>query len=619
MWNVKFNLDIENSDEIAYQIGVMSKNGADRVIKYGFELAKKEKTVVYIILILFIMTMTAVFLAYSFRQQSLDKLQEEVAIQTTLLAERLSDYAGEVASTNDEFDSFAQQWSEILESRITIIAPDGTVLGESQADRFSMDNHLTRPEVQQSLVEGLGRSIRYSRTEGKEFMYTAVPVYKDGALTSIVRIAITTEQVQSDTANFIQPIALITILGLVLAVIFAAVIAELLSRPIRQLTSAVKQVTVEDLNLEPILSTQDELGQLANAFEAVVLELQNQVRTFEQEQKKLEAVLEQLTDGVVIVDQNGLIQMINPAAKRIFNIEGVEADGQSLAIVTRHHEIVSLWKTTLESGTGELNSIEISTDKIIIQAFGISLSESIPGSCLLVFHDVTRIRHLETVRRDFISNISHELRTPLASIKALTETLQEGALEDKKVADHFLNRMEIEVDSVSLIVQELLELSRIESGRVPLNLETVDPCELINSAVERLRLQAESGSLELNINCPDRLPRVMADFSRLEQVLVNLLHNSIKFTSPGGKIIIECQEDTENILFSISDTGVGISAEDFPRIFERFYKADRSRTGGGTGLGLAISKHLIEAHNGEIWAESIEGQGSTFSFSVPKA
>lgn len=573
----------------------------------------------YILLILFIMTMTAVLLAYNFQQQSLEKLQEKVALETALLAEGLSHYSGVVDVSNDEFDAFASSWSILLDARITIIAPDGLVLGESEADRFSMDNHLDRPEVQQAYSDGLGRSIRYSRTEGKEFMYTAVPVYRNGTLVSFVRIAITTEQVQSDTANFIRPIILITILGLILAIIFAALIAEYLTRPVRQLTKAVNQVTVEDLNLAPILSSQDELGQLANAFEAVVLELQNQVRTIEQEQRKLEAVLEQLNDGVAIVDQRGIIQMINPAANRIFNIENDDAVGQSLATVTRHHDIVTLWKTALESEPGDINSIEIATDKIVLQAFGISLSESIPGSSLIVFHDVTRIRHLETVRRDFISNISHELRTPLASLKALTETLQDGALEDKKVASHFLSRMEIEVDSVSLIVQELLELSRIESGRVPLNLESVDPCELINAAVERLRLQAESNGLELNIICPDSLPEIMADFSRLEQVLVNLLHNAIKFTPSGGTIKLECKDLDGKIQFSVSDTGAGISPEDFPRIFERFYKADRARAGGGTGLGLAISKHLVEAHNGEIWVESVEGQGSIFTFSVPKA
>lgn len=571
----------------------------------------------YIVLILLIMIMTSIYLAYTFQQQGLRRLEAQVTTDTELLAEYLVGYQGQFSSETSELDQIAKSWGEILNARVTIISIDGTVLGESQADRFTMDNHLNRPEVQQALKEGTGRSIRYSRTEGKEFMYTAVPVLQDGEVVSIARIAITTDQVRADTASFIRPIIFITLIGLVLAVIFAAGIAEFLSRPVRQLTEAVNQVTVEDLNLSPILSSQDELGQLANAFEAVVSELQNQVKTFEQEQRKSETVLEYLADGVMIVDQEGLIQMINPAAMSIFNITGIEAIGLSLATITRHHELVNLWKQTLTSQSGEMHNLEISTDRNVIQAMGIPLGGSLPGSSLMVFHDATRMRHLETMRKDFISNISHELRTPLASLKALTETLQAGALDDRQVANHFLNRIEIEVDSISLIVQELLELSRIESGVVPLNLEQVAPCELLNSAVERLKLQAESSGLSLDVECPNGLPMVLADYSRLEQVLVNLLHNAIKFTPEGGSIALGCQEMDGIVRFSIHDTGVGISSTDLNRIFERFYKAERSRAGGGTGLGLAISKHIIEAHHGDIWAESVEGQGSTFYFSIP--
>ncbi|MFN2262752.1 MAG: ATP-binding protein [Anaerolineales bacterium] len=572
----------------------------------------------YMLLVLLIMLMTAAFLAYSFQQQSLEKLESQILTETNLLAESFAGYEGNFSPQENELDVIAKTNAEILDARVTIISTDGTVLGESQANRFTMDNHLNRPEIQQAIAEGTGRSFRYSRTESKEFMYTAVPVIRDGDIVSFVRIAITTEQVRADTTSFIHPILFITLIGLALALILAAVIAEYLSRPIRQLTESVNQVTMRDLNLSPILSTQDELGQLANAFEAVVLELQNQLKTVEQEQLKSEMVLEQLSDGVMIVDQHGLIQMINLAAKKIFDISGTAAVGQSLAVVTRHHEIINLWKTTLDNDLDQTNSIEISTDKMVIQALAIPLSESLPGSTLMVFHDVTRVRHLEIVRKDFISNISHELRTPLASLKALTETLQDGALNDKKVANHFLNRIEIEVDSISLIVQELLELSRVESGKVPLNLEAVAPCTLINSSVERLRLQAETGGLSLQVDCPDGLPEVLADYSRLEQVLVNLLHNAIKFTPSGGSITVSCRQSERQILFAISDTGVGIPTEDIPRIFERFYKADRARAGGGTGLGLAISRHIIEAHQGEIWAESIEGRGSKFTFSVPK-
>jgi two-component system phosphate regulon sensor histidine kinase PhoR len=397
----------------------------------------------YIFLIIAVMTSTAIYLSFRFSQQSLADLEAKLESETSLLAENLASYKGDFSIHNEDFNKFANTWADILDARITIIAPDGVVIGESDANIFSMENHLERPEIQQALATGFGRSTRYSQTEGREFLYTAVPISGIGEIKGFVRIAITTEQIQSETALFIRPIIFITIVALILAIIFAAVIAEYLSRPIHQLTWAVKRVAVEDLQLSPILSPRDELGQLANAFEAVVSELVTQIKTYELEQRKLEAVLKQLADGVVIVDDIGTIQVINPAAQKIFNIEGIDVIGQSLAIVTRHHDIVNLWKTTHQSKKGEITSIEISTGRIVLQASGIPLADLLPGSSLLVFHDVTRVRHLETVRRDFISNISHELRTPLASLKALTETLQDGALEDENVAMHFLNQMEI--------------------------------------------------------------------------------------------------------------------------------------------------------------------------------
>jgi two-component system phosphate regulon sensor histidine kinase PhoR len=206
----------------------------------------------------------------------------------------------------------------------------------------------------------------------------------------------------------------------------------------------------------------------------------------------------------------------------------------------------------------------------------------------------------------------------LASLKALTETLLDGALEDPPAARRFLTRFETEVDSLSLMVQELLELTRIESGRVPLELEAVDPGKLVQGAVERLYLQAERAGLEIEVVLTPDLPAVSVDPPRLQQVLLNLLHNAIKFTPAGGRITMQAEPGEDGgVVFGIRDTGVGIPAEDLPRIFERFYKADRARSGGGTGLGLAIAKHLVEAHGGRIWAESVQGKGSTFFFYLP--
>jgi two-component system phosphate regulon sensor histidine kinase PhoR len=306
----------------------------------------------------------------------------------------------------------------------------------------------------------------------------------------------------------------------------------------------------------------------------------------------------------------------------MFGVEETEALGQSLVEVLRHHQLVDLWQTCKESRESQALALELPAKRLFIQAIASPLGDLLAGHVLLVFQDMTRVRRLETVRQDFISNISHELRTPLASLKALTETLLDGALDDPPAARRFLARIETEVDSLSQIVQELLELSRIESGRVPIQFQKFDPKKLITGARERLRLQAERAKIEVAMEYALDLPDVMADPPRMEQVLINLIHNAIKFTPIGGKITLRAhphynaRTGNDEVIFEVQDTGVGIPSDDLPRIFERFYKADRSRSGGGTGLGLAIARHLVEAHKGRIWVESLERKGSTFYFSL---
>jgi len=292
----------------------------------------------------------------------------------------------------------------------------------------------------------------------------------------------------------------------------------------------------------------------------------------------------------------------------------------------RLHQAVELVQAAQESGQIQSAILELPARQLTLQALAIprrsAADTGASAGVLLLFQNLTRLRRLETVRRDFISNISHELRTPLASLKALTETLQEGALEDPPAARRFLSQIETEVDALSQMVSELLELARIESGRVPLQLAEVDPAALIERAVERLGLQAERSGLQVQVSA-EGLPKILADPARLEQVLVNLLHNAIKFTPSGGQITLKAERDAQNptgfVLFSVQDTGAGIPESDLTRIFERFYKSDRSRASGGTGLGLAIARHLVEGHGGKIWVESAETRGSTFYFTVPIA
>ena len=362
-----------------------------------------------------------------------------------------------------------------------------------------------------------------------------------------------------------------------------------------------------------------ELENLSSSISSVISNFNLQHATLEAERARLANVLEQMTDGVLIADAQGLIQFANPAAGRLFQTSNPV--GRSLAEVIRHHQLVEAWRRCQQTGELQSESVEVPTRHQYLQL--VVIPDSHASGSLLLVQDLTRIRRLETVRRDFISNLSHELRTPLASLKALAETLQDGALEDPPAARQFIDQIQIEVDALTQMVTELLELSRIESGRLTLDLRPVAPCDLLDSASRRMQLQAERAGLSLRVECANDLPRVKIDSQRLEQVLVNLIHNAVKFTRAGGEVVLGAdlvptgEAATGEVRFAIRDTGIGIPSEDIARIFERFYRVDKSRTGSGTGLGLSIAKHIVEAHQGRIWAESREGQGSTFFFTIP--
>jgi len=354
------------------------------------------------------------------------------------------------------------------------------------------------------------------------------------------------------------------------------------------------------------------LEELSNTVSSLLATFNAQLAISDADRARLAAVLDQMTDGVIIAGPDGHVQFANPAAEKIFGENLLE---RSVSGALRHHQLILAWQASQELDEMQVETVELPSRRQFLQLVIIPDRYTQGGSLLLV-QDLTRVRRLETVRRDFVSNISHELRTPLASLKALTETLQDGALSDPEVAPRFLGRMVTEVDALTQMAQELLDLSRIESGQVELELKPVAPKKLLASAAERMRLQAERAGLSLSVECLPNLPQVNADEPRVEQVLVNLIHNAVKFTRPGGQVFLLAESGDGVIQFAVKDTGVGIPMDDVPRIFERFYRVDKSRVGGGTGLGLSISRHIIESHGGQIWAESVEGKGSTFYFTL---
>lgn len=575
----------------------------------------------YILLILALMLGVGLYLSSFLTKAYQIHLEEQLTRQALLASDALA--ARMVAGAPEqELDALAKHWSELVGARVTIVAPDGVVIGESYFDRALMDNHLYRPEISMARSIGRGSAIRYSDTVNYDMMYVAVPIRYSGIGSQTedlgyLRLALSLQQVDQ-TIEAVQRTLLGTAaIGLTLAVLLAILIVNRTTKPLHDLIQAAGQIAQGNFNTRLIPASNDEIGELTRTFGEMTVQLQANIATLEAESSRMAAVLEMMTDGVIIVDPQNRVQLINPAALSIFNITLPEVEGRSLIEIVRHHQIDDLLIHCRQFNESQTNTIEIPARQLYLQATATPLGAALPGSTLLLFQNLTRLRRLETVRQDFVSNISHELRTPLASLKALTETLQESALDDPPAAQRFLSRMVTEVDALGQMVEELLELTRIESGRVPLKMAPTPPKQLVDKAIGRLSVQAERAGLKLEIDCPPDLPAVLADATRLEQVIVNLLHNAIKFTPSGGRIRLSAKTQDGMVVFAVQDSGVGIAADDLPRIFERFFKADRARSSGGTGLGLAIARHLVEAHGGKIWAESIEGHGSTFYFCIP--
>ena len=518
---------------------------------------------------------------------------------------------------DSDLDALAKKLGNEIDARVTLIAVNGTVLGDSYEDPATMENHATRPEVVDALASGLGESTRYSTTLGEQMMYVAVPVTNQTTNVGVARVALPLVAVAGSVNRVTLIIILAIIVTAALVIVAAVLIGRRTTRPLREVTEASQRIAAGQFDQRIPVRSKDETGQLAQAFNDMSSNLDGLVRDISEERTKLQTVLASMADGVIMTDVEGNMVLANRTSERLFNFRGEDVISKPLIEAVHDHEADEILKLCLSTGQTQTGQFESAISKRFLRAIAVPIIEGKLAGALLLLQDLTEVRNLQTMRRELVGNISHELRTPIAGIKAMVETLRDGAIDDKEAAKDFLTRIDGEIDHLSQMVSELTELSRIETGRAELRLSPVNLNVLVKEVVTQLNMLAQRQQVTITTDLSADLPIIKADHDRIRQTLTNLGHNAIKFNHPGGTVTVSTRADAESVAVSVTDTGIGISKEDLPHVFERFYKVDKARPRGGSGLGLAIAKHVVQAHGGRIWAQSEEGKGSTFSFSLP--
>ena len=568
-------------------------------------------TVSFILVTLIIMAILGVYLVNSSRNSQLDNLRSQLENEAAITAEAcLPSLLNADESAN--LDSLAKKLGAEIETRITIVALNGTVLGDSEEDPHTMENHGDRPEIVDALATGVGESTRYSATLGQRMLYVAVPISYQDEILGVARVSLPLTTVEDLERRVTLIIVIAMAIAMALVVLAAWVTSRITTRPIRKLTAASKRIASGELGQKLAIEARDEVGELTHAFNEMSAKTKELVEMISEDRTRLATILDNMTDGVIMVDTEGNVSLANKAAEKLFGIK--EAKNEPLIEAVRDHEVDELLRLCLRTAQTQATQYESSVSKGYLRVVAIPIAHT---GVLLLFQDLTELTSLQTTRRELIGNISHEFRTPLAGIKAMVETLTGGAMDDKVAAKDFLTRIDSEVDRLTQLVEELTELSRIETGKAELKKEPIDLNKLVEEVIAQLSPQAERQQLSISREFATNLPSVLADKDRVRQVITNLVHNAIKFTPAGGRITITSRALEGSVVVHIADTGIGIPEEDLPRVFERFYKGDKARAGGGTGMGLAIAKHVIQAHGGSIWVRSEEGEGSTFAFSLP--
>lgn len=575
----------------------------------------------YIVLIALITGSFYFYIDHVLQQEMIEESRVNLANQTQLARLMVISSKGQQPP-----QQLAEKVGTVIRSRVTLVAPDGTVTGDSDVGKArlgQLENHLQRPEIQEALKNGSGSALRYSETLRTAMLYSAMS-YGSGTPEGVIRLAMPLEYLSSTRSKLHGLVGGAALATVLIALLFSGLLSNLTTRPLRDMAEAAARIGHGGRGARIKVTSRDEIGQLAGVLNEMSQRIEDQVQTLSAEKQRLDTILRSMGEGVMVAAPDGLITLVNPAFRTLFFIEG-EVEGKKLVEISRHPDLLQAFNDLARPDVDELlREISIQPNNITLFTHWVPLNvNGVRQGIVAVFHDISDLKKVENMRRDFVANVSHELRTPVTIIKGYAETLLDGALEsDPGRARRFVEIIASHSERLTNLINDILTLSHLETKDALMEMSPLDVCGTISKASLLLQERADQKGITIDNQAAGcQLPRVQADQGRLEQVLLNLLENAIKYTPDNGRIRLFAEENGEFIRVSVADTGIGIPFKDLPRIFERFYRVDEARTReqGGTGLGLAIVKHIVQLHGGDVAVSSETGKGSVFSFTLRKA
>lgn len=553
--------------------------------------------------------------------------QNQVAKNLTAKAKLIEEQIRPLLTKQDfaEINNLCVKLGKASSTRITIILPGGEVAGDSDQMPSRMENHADRAEFIEAIQKGLGKSVRFSRTVKKNMMYVAIPLRENGNVAAVVRTSLPVTDIEEELGRIYKKIIWAVIVAALFTAAVSLLTAKKISRPVEQMRETAKRFADGQLNLRIPAAKTFELSELAESLNEMARQLSDRINTITTQRNELEAVLSSMVEGVIATDDWGHIVSINKAAAVLLGVQPENVRGRNIEEVVRNVELQNFVKQTLDNQQPAETEIHLFTDgESYFRVHGTTLATTGEGGetgAVMVLRDMTRLRRLENIRRDFVANVSHELKTPVTSIKGFVETLLDGAINEPTQARRFLEIIAKHTDRLNSIIEDLLSLSRLEEEgekrRISFQKERLLP--VLKAAAGLAKIKADEKRISITISC-DEQQQARVNSALLEQAVLNLIDNAIKYSEPGSQVKVAAEEQDDTVRISVEDSGCGIATEHLERIFERFYVIDkgRSRKLGGTGLGLAIVKHISQAHGGSVTVKSVLGKGSTFTIHLPK-